>query len=641
MSLSFSAISFTKIRTSDVITDILLIALLTTFIFSLTFHPFFFGDELIAYELAAMNESIFGIFHDLNANKPRLVFNGIGALLAEIEASRLTHAVLVATCMTWINVLIFTVARYQFNASRLLAWMLVLGVLSSRYGVMLYFDYLSGLIETLSSALFLSTMLLAWLAYRNEFNAGFAAGALVSAIITGLVHERYMVGALAIGGVITLAECFGASARRRRSVVAWAMALGVIPFVIYWLAVKAVGSLPITTVGGDQRVALGTDTLWTALTYLYNVLLGGNYGHEWYWGAYNHSQPRGRALALLTAFVTVSMTVAIFIRKGFAKHSGWVTLGLGAVIIAFIAIASLAGTVRQEARFMFPVGILVLLTWFLILENTWRHAAIASILVTNMMYLMLGSHDSMVYVYGSRGANSLASSLLTVKNPGTNGIVAGNTDNLFVIGGGAGWNPAATRRGETFSRINLASSVHIDPYAQGDVIDGSAYDFGLAFDGFAPHRTATYRWVTVDEAIQMAGAVELKDAPVKFSLASRHNWANWQWDTAPEFVDGALKLTAGRQGWFGVSAEDLHGNWLVVRARATDKLQAPLRLQVNWLGKEARFLTTTSRVVNPHDTWSSYTLMLRAPPDAETGYVFATLHGEVNGVVEVEAIEIK
>lgn len=641
MSLSFSATPFSKIITNDVITDMLLIVLITAFAFALTFHPFFFGDELIAYELAAINDSIFSIFHDLNANKPRLIFNGIGALLAKIEATRLTHAMLVATCMTWINLLIFAVARYQFNASRTLAWMLVLGVLSSRYGVMLYFDYLSGLIETLSSALFLSTMLLAWLACRKEFNFWFAAGALVSAIITGLVHERYMVGSLALGGVITIAECVGPAAKRRKGVVGWALALGVIPLVIYWLAIKAVGSLPITTVGGDQRVSLGTDTLWTALTYLYNVLLGGNYGHEWYWGAYNHSQPAGRRLALLTTVVTVSMTIVIFVRKGFAEHGRWVTLGLGAIILAFIAIASLAGTVRQEARFMFPVGILVLITWFFILKNPWRYAAIASILATNVIYLVLGSHDSMVYVYASRGANALASSLLTVKNPGSNGIVAGNTDNLFVIGGGAGWNPVAVRRGETFSKINLKSSVHIDPYAQGDVIDGSAYDFGLAFDGFAPHRTATYRWVTVDEAIQMARAVDLQDTPAKLVLASRNNWSKWEWQLPPEFVDGALKLAPGIRGWIPAAADDLHGHWLVFRARAPDKLQTPMRLQVNWHAQDGHLLATTSRVVNPHETWSLYSLMLFAPPDAESGYVFATLHGEVNGIVEVEAIEIR
>ncbi len=639
--MEISAPPFAKVEPGDVVVDILLIVLITAFVFGLNFHPYFFGDELIAYELAARNNSFFSIFQELNANKPRLVFNGIEALLAKFQASRLTHAVLVASCMTWINVLIFSVARYQFNASRLLAWLLILGVLSSRYGAMLYFDYLSGLIEMLSSALFLSTLLLAWLAWRGKFKFWYAAGALVTAVIMGLVHERYLVGSLAIGCVIAMAECLGVSAKRRISVVGWALSLSFVPLILYWFAIKTLGSLPITTVGGAQRVSLGMDTLWTALTYSYNVLLGGNYGYEWFWGQYNYLHPTGKFLGWLTAFSTVLMTVVIFIRKGFAWNNRWLGLGLGAAVVAFIAIASLAGTVRQEARFMFPVGILVLIIWFIILKNTWRHVAIALILATNMMYVSLDSHDSMSYIYSSRNANSLASSLLAVQHTGRNGIVVGNRDDLWTIGGGSQGNPAH-RKGEIFSKINLGSTIHIDPIVEGETIDQNLYDFGLAFSGFGPHRTANYRWITVETAMRMVGALDLDNTPVKRSLGSKINWTSWQWRIQPELTDGALKLAPGVEGWLAVPALELNEHWLVFRARAPDKLQTPMRLQVNWHAKQDnRFLSTTIRVVYPNEIWSSYSILLNAPPNAETGYVYATLHGEVKGTVEVQSVEIK
>jgi hypothetical protein len=641
----FTTPETTKVATAqvepmNVIVDVLLIVLLTACAFGLAFHPYFFGDELIAYELAAHNDSFFAIFHELNTNKPRLVFNGIEALLAKLQVTRMTHVVLVATCMAWINVLILSVARYQFNASRLLAWLLILGVLSSRYGVMLYFDYQSGLIETLSSALLLSTMLLAWLAYRHKFNAWYAAGALATAIITGFVHERYMVGALAIGGVITLTEHLGKAAMRRKTVVGWALSLGLVPLLLYWFAIKVVGALPITTVGGAQRVSLGIDTVWTALTYSYNVLLGGNYGPEWFWGHYAYSHPAGKFMGWVTAFCTSLMIAVIVVRKGIAEHGRWLVLGFGTVVIAFIAIASLAGTVRQEARFMFPAGIVVLITWFLILKNPWRYVAIASILATNMMYFLLNSHDSMMYIYSSRAANSLASSLLAVHSSGMHGIVVGNRDDLWTIGGGSQWG-RGHRKGELFSTINLGSAVHIDPFVEGETIDQDFYDFGLVFDGFGPHRTATYRRVSIDTALRMVGALDLDNIPVKLSLGSKDSWANWQWRSPPEFVDGALKLAAGVEGWLAVPAQDLNEAWLVFQARAQDKLETPMRLQVNWHAKDNRFLSTTIRVVYPTEILNSYSTMLIAPAEAEIGYVYATLHGDVNGIVEVQEVTIK
>ena len=154
----------------DILIDFILIVLVTGLVFGLAYHPYFFGDELVGQRLAIQHDYSFSsVFQDMNAYKPRLVFNGIQTLLAEWQASRLVHAVLVSGCMAWINILLYGVVRYLFKTGRLLAWLLIATVLTSRYGMMFYFDYLSGLIELLSTALLLSVLLLTWLAWRQNF----------------------------------------------------------------------------------------------------------------------------------------------------------------------------------------------------------------------------------------------------------------------------------------------------------------------------------------------------------------------------------------------------------------------------------------------------------------------------------------
>jgi len=622
--------------------DFLLIGICTLVAFGLGYHPYFFGDELAAYELAIhSNYSFTAIFEGLNANKPRLVFNGIEALLAQWHSSRLMHALLLAACMTWINILLFSVVRYMLNGGRLIAWMLVLGVLTSRYGVMLYFDYLSGLVELLSTALFLSTLLLAWLAWRRDFNHGYAVVTLALAILTGFVHERYIAALLGAGFAIAVAEWLAPTARRRLFVVGWSFSLGCVPLFLYWAAIKMLGSLPITTVGAAQQVVLGIDTLWSALTYAYNVLLGGNYGYVWFWGLYNYQHPVGSTLGWATAIITIAMTLVVFLRKGYIAQNRWLGLGLAVVVIAFIGIASLAGSVRQEARFMFPVGILIMMIWIVMLKSYWRHLALAIILATNMMYFLLNSHDSMMYLYSSRAANSLAQFLLGERPIGISGIVVGNRDNSWTIGGG-GQVEMDPRRGDTFSTLNLGSAMHVDPFIEGVPINQQLYDFGLVFNGFGPHRIANYRWVTVESAMIMAGVSSIDMLPVRSALGNSANWTSWQWNDEPEQAAGVIKLGPGTQGWLPVPASDLDGHWLVYRARAVEGVPTPMRLQVNWhASQDNSFLSTTIAVVNPEQIWGFYGVLLEAPAGAGVGYVYTTLNDGAMGVVELQSIELR
>lgn len=626
----------------DVLIDIMLIVLVTGLAFGLAYHPYFFGDELMAHRLAIQYDYSFSsIFQGMNNYKPRLVYNGIQALLTEYQASRLVHAAQVTGYMVWINVLLYGVVRYLFKADRVIAWLLIATVLTSRYGMMLYFDYLAGLIELLSTALLLSVLLLAWLAWRESYKWGYAVAAGVAAILCIFTHERYVAGLLAAGFAIAIAECIAPSGKRRPLVVGWALALGFVPLLLFWAANKTLGSLPITTGTAGQIVKLGGDTFWSALTYVYNVFLGGNYGHEWFWGHYNYLHPLGRIMAWATVLCTTIMTAVIVLRKGIAWHNRWLGLSLAGVAVALIAIASLTGSDRQEARFMFPVGILVTIIWIIMLKSAWRHVPITVILATNIMYLLLESHDSIANVYASRAAKSVAGSLNGIIPNGRNGIVVGNNNDSWTIGGGSAVY-MGLRPGDTFSKVNLKSGVNIDPFVVGQAFDVAHYDFGLAFNGFGPHRTARYRLVSVGTALILAGVSNTDKLPVNAVLGSDETWTRWHWNVQPDQVEGAVKLRAGTEGWRSMPVSVLDGRWLVFSARAKEGARASMRLQVNWHAKQDnRFLSTTIQVVYPNQTWHSYATLLNAPPDAEIGYVYATLHDGAQGVVEVQSVELK
>jgi hypothetical protein len=642
-------LSSATIGKTDVAIDLLLIVLVTTLAFGVAYHPYFFGDELRSLRLAIQhNYSFWPIFQGMNAYKPRLIFDAIAALLAKWQAERLVHAALGAGYMVWINILLYSVARYLFRAGRVLSWLLIATVLTSRYGMMFYFDYLTCLGELLSTALLLTMLLAAWLAWRGGFKWGYAAGALIVAISCIFVHERYAGGLLAAGFAITIAECAGASAKRRIPVVAWALSLGIVPLLLFWTANTAIGSLPITTGASGREVTLGWDTLWCVLTYGYNVFLGGNYGHEWFWGQYNHLHPVGRIMGWGTAVCTAVMTAVIVLRKGVAWDNRWLAAGLVAVAAGVIAVASLPGPVRQEARYMFPVGILVAMVWIIMVKSAWRHVAIAALLATNLMYLLLGSHDSMAYVYASRAANSVAGSLNGIVPNGKNGIVVGNNDDSWTIGGGSAVEELlhapnmGLRQGDTFSKVNLKSAVHIAPFVARRAFDPALYDFGLIFDGFGPHRIARYRLVSVDTALVIAGVSDVDNLPPKAVLGNRETWTDWQWHVKPDQVEGAVKLRPGTEGWRAVPAADLDGRWLVYSARAEDGSRVPMRLQVNWHAKQDnRFLSTMIKVVYPNKAWRSFVTLLNAPPDADIGYVYVTLHDGAQGVVEVKSVELK
>lgn len=628
----------------EALIDIIMIVLITALVFGLAYHPYFFGDELIAQRLAIQFDySINEIFQGMNSYKPRLVFNGIQALLTGLHAPRLVYAALVTGYMVWINVLLYFVVRNLFGGGRVLAFLLIATALTSRYGTMVYFNYSDAMGELLSTALLLSVLMLTWLAWRELFNWGYAAGALFAAVLCILTLERYFAGLMAAGFAIAIAEWVGPSAKRRIPVVAWALSLSVLPLLLFASANTALGSLPMTTGTAGQEISLGWGTLWSTLTYFYNVLFGGNYGHEWFWGTYNHRHPVGKVMGWATATLTAIMVTVIVLRNGIEWKNRWMGIGLASVAGALIVIASFTGLERQEARYMIPVGIFVSITCIVMLKSVWRETVIAFFLMTNTMYLISGSFKSIAGIYASRAANSVASSLLGVKPNGANGIVVGNGDDHWSIGGGSAVY-MGPRQGDTFSKVNLNSTVQIDPFVAGRKFDPAVYDFGLAFTGFGPNRTPRYRLVSASTAFILAGVSSGVDQlPASAVLGSAENWSYWSWaNNLPDQVGGAVVLRAGTEGWRAIPVSNLDGNWLVYRARAIVSSPVRMRLQINWHSKQDnRFISAQINVVEVNETWQSYAQLLSVPPDAGIGYVFANLHDGAQGEVILESIDLR
>jgi hypothetical protein len=626
----------------DYLIDAALIFIFSALAFQLTYHPYFFGDELFANQLAISSDYSFSaIFQGMNAYKPRLLFNAIEALLAKSQASRLTHCVIVIVCMAWINMVLYYFVRFLFDGSRLLALLVVAVVLTSRYGMMLYFDYVSGMIELLSTALLLSVILLVCLGWRGEFNRWYALITGFVAILCIFSHERYVAALFAVGMSIVFAEWKGAFPRRRISVLFFGLALPCVPLALFLIANATFGSAPIVTGTAGQQVNVGGDTLWSALTYVYNVFLGGNYGHEWFWGHYNYLHPVGRILGLSTVAFTLILTISASLKNEIAWNNSRIGAGFMAVIIALIAIASLAGSTRQEARFMVPVGIFVAMFWVVMLKNVWRHIAIALILMTNVTYLMLDSYDSIANVYSSRAASSMASSLLGVEQSGRNAIIVGNSDDAWTFGGSS-LSDLKLRQGAAFSRVNFRSEIQIDPFVGGRTLDAKIYDYGLAFDGFGPHRIARYRLVSVDTALILAGVESVDKLPINSVLGSGDSWLHWQWSAPPDYVEGAVKLVPGMKGLLAWPVSKLDGRWLVYRARNKEGTNVPMRLQVNWHAKQDnRFLSTMIQVVYPDKEWRSYAALLKAPLNSEIGYVYANLQDGNQGEIELKVIDLR
>lgn len=629
-------------KLNDYSCDIFFIAILSLTAFAYAYHPYYFGDELVAIrEAVRFNFKFSPAFDMLNTYKPRLVFNGIDAMLATIEASRLTHVIIVSACMVWINVIIYNIARSILKIERFVALLLILIVLTSRYGVMVYFDYIAGLIELLSLALFLSMAAITRIAIKKNLKMTYIAGAIGLGILCIFTHERYVAGLFAIGGIIVFLELKKGSDSLRYNYLAFGISVFFIPLLSYILANYYFNSSSLMLGTAGQIVTISLNTLLTFFTYCLNVFLNWNFGSDWFWGSLNSQREYGRVVGGISVLVTIAFALIIVKYRMYDRSKFSIAAGFLLTSLAFIAVASLPGSGRQEARFMLPVGVLVSLMWIVMLKERARYYLALMLLGFNCTYLFSGSYNYIYNVTGSRGARSLAQSIYNMEPMGKHGLIVGNKDGGWIYGGSV-ISAVGPRLGAVFSKVNLSGGQTVDPFSSEYHRDSTNYDFGLIFVGYDSARSARYRLTSAEEALIATGTLSVDSLATKRVLGDEKSWVHWNWKVKPLQFEGVLKIEPGVEGWFPVSATELAGRWLVYTARTAESGKVPMRLQVNWHSKDGnRFISTSISVVYPSSVWKTYATHLSPPDGADIGEVYATLHDNTKGIVDVKSIELR
>lgn len=615
--------------------DFVLISVFVILFFSVFYHPFFFGDELVPLAAGVKsNYSFFGIFQEVNLYKPRFFYNGLVSIFTAFNVPRMGYCFALIVSMTWVSFALYYFIRYELMASRHLAWLVFFVVMTSRFGMMFYYDYVSGLIELLSTALLLTSLLFLWKALRDGLNIKFSILSLLFAIFCVFTHERYGVAFFAVGVGILFVELFWKKNKRPR-IIALALFLAFSPVVLFYMANAFFGGLSPLTGTAGQKISLGLDNIFSGLTYFYNIVFGGNYGKEWFWGKYNYQNSIGMVISGFSVFIFTAVLLFVFFKGLYVKTNLVLAFFVFSIFSSFVFVAALTGLDRQEARFMFPAGIFVVLFWIVLLRKPWSIALIYLTLIGNLAYMFLGSHNSIYNVVASKTAMSLSSSLGSVIPDGKRAIVLGvNEDNSWTIGPGGS--------GEIFSRFNLSPSLRLDPYSKNAVFNPLLYDFSLIFSGYDQNMVPRYRKASVNEALRQIGYVDFSQLPVYSFVEDGSTWNKWRWKGKPIIQSGSVEVSPDVEGYISHSAEEMNGRWIVYSARVKSGRSVPMRLQVNWHKKSSDDLISTSiSVFYPSLEWKKYAMFLSVPTGAELGQIYMNLHDGANGIVEVNSVELR
>ena len=477
------------------------------------YHPFYFGDELTAFFRPPEKRAFVDVFSDLNSYKPRLLFNGLWALYGMYDVPRIVPMVVNLLCLWGTASMLYLIARRRFEAPRAVA-LLAGGIcLTSRFGIMLGFDYLSGNIETLSALLFFTALYHA-LAYVGSSSAGpgklLAVLVLVLVLATAavLVHERYIAATFVLG--LAMAFDPGGDRRQRLPRIVAGTAVALLPFALFYVAGKQFASLDVSTGTSGQSIDIGADTVWIAVRYLINLFLGTNFGLPWFVGSLGLGRFPGTVAIPLMAASAIVAWVALLRH---ARDVAWSrVLLLAGLVLALVAVAALPGIDKQESRWMFPVAGLVSL---LVVALGRRKAARAPLLVylaINLVYLFSGSYTSVFNVEASTEAkqfglafaqvpwNGKVGVLLDAPQPQTGWWLGGNT----MLGNDA-------KSGRIFCRANFdIESACVVPGSELGT-NADVYDFGLRFSRRAPDGSdrPTFTYIARQELLASRNLAEL------------------------------------------------------------------------------------------------------------------------------------
>lgn len=596
------------------------------------FQPAYFGDELFPLYVAKTSSSWTETFLRINEYKPRLIYNGIWAELAWTKAPRSFTAALTAFFMWWSAMATVAIAVRILRARMALAFVAGLCVAISRFGIVFYYDQLSGLIGALGLAAFLTSVLVMWpLLEARSVNYRREAAWLGLAVVTIFVYETYIAALFVVG--ISVA-CFGfldpgRSSRDRVRIVVLGMASWLVPLVLFLLATRHLATLPANTGTAGQAVVLGVPTIRAFSSFAMNVFLGTNIGQPWFTGQFNARELPGLVAGIVFSCLLGSLWIATLVlaRTRFSRRGLSVSLVIVLVALGTIAISSLPGDLNADARWMFPLSAFVALLILSIPASIPRALLLVALLVVSVFHVLMQTSTGIYNVVASRISGQVARALSSATPLGERGVVLGLDKNqLNWILGGDQLQTNDVTSGAVYCWINLPGLPCVDPSSALDRRAIADYDFALVY----PEGMLT----TPHLYMVSAKAAAALASPTVDSLSSAQilgggdvGWKDWAWRNASPRPGADTKFSTHTFATSIVSAEMLAGKIVAYEAYADAAGKGSLmRLQVNWLNKRSGLISTQIKVVTLSDSPQVFTMLLERPGGASSAEVYVALH---------------
>lgn len=412
----------TKNTKSNILVDLLSLMTASLALSWLLYHPYYFGDELTAFFREGNARRFYSIYTDLNTYKPRLVFNALWALYGSLDVSRRIPMFVNASCLGGAASLMYLIALRHFGASRILSLLLAATLITSRFGIMLYFDYLSGNIETLSLLFFLAALYYAFNLFDEGSNhPSYPILVIVLSCLCVFVHERYIAATFVMGAFLVVKALHANNMKRRVALCGVATAL--LPGIAFFLAGKVLGSLPISTGTSGRMVSVGIETASSFLSYLANVFLDTNFGSPWFVGTLKLDTSPGVFLIPTLAISLLCLWLTLLIKVRQNNDDRLRTLLVFSIVIALIVVASLPGPNKQESRWMFPAAAVLGLFAISVSRRKVAYLLLITLLTGNVVYYYTGSYKGIFNVQASTTARQFGEAFQRAKRPDGPGII--------------------------------------------------------------------------------------------------------------------------------------------------------------------------------------------------------------------------
>lgn len=618
--------------------DLILFCLTALGVSLLFYHRFYFGDELFSFAYGLRHEgSFWGVFGDLNAYKPRVVMNALWATIVALDLPRWMAMLVNVAGLAGCAALSYWLVIKEAGAPRLAAILVGLLVVLSRFNVMLYYDYVSGTVETLSLMLFLAGIVCA----RADIFAGHMPGssradriASVSCFVLAvLVHERYVIGLAGVMAIVLASQLMPPRSSRRYDRLVFPVVAVAVPGILFGVLVKTLSDHSLAMGTSGQVVKVGPETLKVAITYVSNVFLGTNFGPQWFVGLLNHDHPWALRVFCILGAGSLGAWILPWLLKRYSPENapqiGRSSLVFLAAAMGMIAIASLPGAARQEARWMYPVFVMILLFAMVTYRGWTRYLLIGMFAAVQTFYLAFGSVHSIASITASTTAERLGDLAGTVELPGTSGLLLAvpEPDTSWVLGG----------KGEVFCAVNLEPKNCL--YTREGYDAGMAANYGYALMPLVNQDSGlSYQYVSQANA---AALLDPSLLPQSGTFLGRGDaWGEWKLDDTKQMTSGGLLLSRLAENFSRIDAGLLDGAFLVYRAKAVSGAGVPMRLQVNWHDANESFLGAYLTVVQVQPDSADYPAFISAPQTATHGYVYASLHDGAAGQVLLESVRV-